>query len=83
MATRCEELALPLVVADAGGETAPPSLLDMGDVALVLGGEAAGARSEWSGVADLRVAIPHAVAVESLNVASAAAVLLFRRIWKG
>lgn len=61
---------------DAEGEdirhVAPPA----GPVALVLGNEGAGVRSELRAASARRVAIPIAAATESLNVAVAAGILL-------
>ncbi len=47
--------------------------------ALLLGNEGAGLAPELAGLADRRVTIPHSPAVESLNVAAAAALLLLER----
>lgn len=49
--------------------------------ALLLGNEGAGLRQELVALADHRVTIPHSPAVESLNVAAAAAPLLLER-WR-
>jgi len=46
-------------------------------IALIIGGEAEGAGTEASSLADARLHIPMAVGVESLNAAVAAAVLMF------
>jgi tRNA G18 (ribose-2'-O)-methylase SpoU len=48
-----------------------------GPLALVLGGEGAGLASEIVGRCDLTVSIPMAPHVESLNVATAAALLVY------
>ncbi len=48
--------------------------------ALVIGGEAAGARGEARALATGNVAIPMAAGVESLNAATAAAVILFEAV---
>ena len=48
-----------------------------GPLALLLGNEGAGVRSELAGTASTRVAIPIAPNAESLNVAAAAAILLW------
>ena len=80
----CEQAAacqLPVVVASGEGEDAAKVLPALGDVALVLGGEAEGADAAWSDAATAVVRIPQASSVESLNVASAGAILLFRRMW--
>lgn len=64
-------------LADARG-TVPYTDADWtGRVALIVGGEAAGAGSRAHALADATVAIPLAGGVESLNAAVAAAVLLF------
>ena len=67
-------------VADVSGET-PESLLRERDVrppvALVLGNEGAGVSQTLDEAADSRVAIPLSGAVESLNVAVAAGILLY------
>ena len=51
-----------------------------GDLALVLGAEGAGVSDELVALADLRLRIPMAPGVESLNVGAAAAVCLFERL---
>jgi len=61
-------------------DPAAPSLFDAdldGPVAVVLGNEAHGLDPEVAAAADLAVTIPLAPAVESLNVAAAAAVVCF------
>ena len=73
--------ALPLFVADSAGGVAAAGLPREHDVALVLGGEAAGAQADWSSLGAETVHIPMPGAAESLNVAAAAAILLFRRTW--
>ena len=72
---------LPLVVAAGSGDDVARVLPQHGDVVLVLGGEAEGAEAEWLQRADAVVRIPQSGTVESLNVAAAGAILLFRRIW--
>ena len=59
-----------------GGTPAHLSNLE-GSLALVLGNEGEGVSQEWTDSADLRVSIHLGGAVESLNVASAAAILLY------
>lgn len=67
---------LPLWVAEANGE-------DVRDTdpsarwALVVGGEGAGVRQEIRSLADGHLAIPLAAGVDSLNVATAGAILLY------
>ena len=57
---------------------APAHRVDLGGpLALVLGNEGEGVSAEWIDSADLRVTIDLGGAVESLNVASAAAILLY------
>ncbi|MCS7178700.1 MAG: RNA methyltransferase [Anaerolineae bacterium] len=64
-------------LADARGATIYTDVDWTGRVALVVGGEAAGAGSRAHALAGATVAIPMADGVESLNAAVAAAVLLF------
>lgn len=52
-------------------------------VAFLVGNEARGVSPCWAAAADARVAIPMAGAAESLNVAVAAAVLLYERMRQG
>jgi RNA methyltransferase, TrmH family len=72
---RCE-----IWVADVNGET-PQSLLskraERPPLALVLGNEGAGVSQRFDEAADCRVAIPLSEAVESLNVAVSAGILLY------
>ncbi|MSR38921.1 MAG: RNA methyltransferase [Planctomycetes bacterium] len=73
----CRKQKLQLVVADGGGER---SYLDIDwrkPSMLVVGAEAAGVPAELIKAADARVRIPITKAVDSLNVAVAAGVLLF------
>lgn len=65
-----------LVVADARGTTAPRAVTWTGKVALVAGSEGHGAGAVVAAAARDRVRIPIAPGVESLNVASAVAILL-------
>lgn len=59
-----------------GGED--PDTIDwQGKVALILGGEGAGLPDDVTRDADVRVSIPMAARVESLNVAAAGAILLY------
>lgn len=53
-------------------EPAPPERL-----ALVLGAEDPGMSARWRGAADVRVGIPMAAGIDSLNVGAAAAIALF------
>lgn len=68
---------LLLVGADAHGGDALSDVVARGPCALVLGSEGLGLSSEVDRDLDARVRLPLANGVESLNVASAAAVLLF------
>lgn len=51
-----------------------------GDVVLVMGSEGAGVSPEVASLATLRVRIPMAAGIESLNVAAAAAICMFERV---
>ncbi len=64
-------------LADARGDALYTNVDWTGRVALIIGGEAAGVGSRARALAETTVAIPLAGGVESLNVAAAAAVLLF------
>jgi TrmH family RNA methyltransferase len=69
-----------ILVADARGEDVRRWLGRSprgGGFALVLGNEAAGARPEVLGAAEVKLAVPLAPGVESLNVGTAGAVLLW------
>ncbi|WP_094585387.1 RNA methyltransferase [Synechococcus sp. BO 8801] len=68
------------VVPEAAVAAQPYWELDWGrPTALLLGNEGAGLAPELAELADRRVTIPHSPAVESLNVAAAAALLLLER----
>ncbi|KEF42856.1 MAG: rRNA methyltransferase [Cyanobium sp. CACIAM 14] len=68
------------VVPEAEGGARPYWELDWRrPTALLLGNEGAGLDPELTRLADRRVTIPHSPAVESLNVAAAAALLLLER----
>jgi TrmH family RNA methyltransferase len=68
------------VVPEADGDALPFWELDWRrPTALLLGNEGAGLDPELTRLADRRVTIPHSPAVESLNVAAAAALLLLER----
>ena len=64
-------------LADARGSISYTDADWTGRVALIVGGEAAGAGSRAHALAEATVAIPIAAGVESLNAAVAAGVLLF------
>jgi len=71
------EHRLRVVVTLAQGGT-PPERSDLkGPLALVLGNEGEGVSGEWIASADVRVSINLGGAVESLNVAAAAGILLY------
>ncbi len=68
------------MVPEAAGTVRPYWELDWcRPTALLLGNEGAGLAPELAGLADHWVTIPHSPAVESLNVAAAAALLLLER----
>ncbi len=73
----CHRHRLQLVVADGGGEVVYAAADLKKPLALAVGGEAAGVPAELRAAAASRVRIPLRPAVESLNVAVAAGVLLF------
>jgi TrmH family RNA methyltransferase len=64
-------------LADAAGDVAYDAVDWTAPVALIVGGEAAGAGKEAAALATGRVAIPMAGGTESLNAAMAATVILF------
>ncbi len=66
----------PLWVAELGGPPLEGGVLRSDEWALVLGSEGSGPRAEVAGAADLRLTLPLRNGVESLNVASAGAILL-------
>lgn len=66
--------------ADGDGETAYTEADLTGRVVLVLGSEGSGLRPRVAAACDLRLAIPTAGKVGSLNVSTAAAVLLFEAV---
>jgi TrmH family RNA methyltransferase len=69
------------VVAAAGRGGLPPDAVPLtGKIALVFGAEGAGLSQPLAQLADAVVSIPLANAMESLNVAAAAAVVLFERL---
>jgi TrmH family RNA methyltransferase len=70
-----------IAIAAAGVDGVRPDAVDMrARVAFVFGSEGAGLREELAREARLRVSIPMARGIESLNVGAAAAVLLFERV---
>ncbi|KAF0814363.1 putative TrmH family tRNA/rRNA methyltransferase [Andreprevotia sp. IGB-42] len=84
-----ERADLPELLAPFAG-TVAATLLDgavdlyaadlRGDLALVLGAEGQGVSVEVAGLATLRLKIPMAPAIESLNVGAAAAICLYERV---
>ena len=78
----CGNVGLPIVTTSLQGADAVGALAGHDSVALVLGGEAEGISSDWRDAGAIDVRIPMRGSVESLNVAAAGAVLLFRRIWR-
>lgn len=68
-----------LVCAVAAGGVAPQALDLAGNVGWILGAEGRGVSDAVAARADVRTAIPLARGMESLNVAAAAAVLLYER----
>ena len=70
-----------ITIAAAANGAAPPYSLDLrGRIALVFGAEGAGIGNALEREAKLRVAIPMQRGMESLNVAAAAAIVLFDRV---
>jgi TrmH family RNA methyltransferase len=70
-----------LVCADAG-QGAPPASIDLsGPLGWILGAEGRGVSADAAACASLRVRVPLAKGIESLNVGAAAAVLLYER-WR-
>lgn len=67
-----------VIVADPRGARRPAEVSFARPLALVLGSEGAGADPAWQRAGAERVRLPIAGPVESLNVAAAAAVLLYR-----
>ncbi len=68
---------LPVYLADAGGGMAYTQVDLCQPLALLIGGEAAGAGQEGKALANIRLHIPMPGRMESLNAAVAAAVLMF------
>jgi TrmH family RNA methyltransferase len=76
----CGVQVVAAVVPEAAGEVRPYWELDWcRPTVLLLGNEGAGLAPELARLADRWVTIPHSPAVESLNVAAAAALLLLER----
>lgn len=78
----CGNVGLPIVTTSLHGDDAVATLAGLDSVAMVLGGEAEGIGPEWRDAGAIDIRIPMSGSVESLNVAAAGAILLFRRIWR-
>ena len=68
---------LRMIASVPRGGTAPEELDWTGGIGLLLGGEGSGIDDSTVSACDARVSIPMAAPVESLNVASAAAILIY------
>lgn len=69
------------IYATSGGDGVPPWELPLDEpFALLLGQEAEGVEESWNRAVSGRISIPMAEGVESLNVAAAAAVILFEAV---
>ena len=77
-AAALRERGVRLVVADTRGDDLAAAPVFARPVALVFGNEGAGTGAAWRHARATFVRVPTAAAVESLNVAAAAAVLLYR-----
>ena len=77
-AAACVHAGLRVLVADPRGEILDTEASFRRPVALVFGSEGAGADRAWRDAGAETVRVPLTGAVESLNVAAAAAVLLYR-----
>ncbi len=77
-AAACVHAGLRVLVADPRGETLDAEASFLRPVALVFGSEGAGADRAWRDAGAETVRVPLKGAVESLNVAAAAAVLLYK-----
>ena len=75
-AARIEALGRPIVVLTPEGDH-PVDALPAGPMVLVLGNEKRGIHTRWRELATHRVAIPMGGIIDSLNVATAAAVMLW------
>ena len=74
---RIEERSLHVYLADVGGGEVYHRVEYQVPLALVIGGEASGASAYARSLADQLVQIPMSREIESLNTATAAAILLF------
>jgi TrmH family RNA methyltransferase len=75
-AARVEALGRPIVVLTPDGDTCVDAL-PAGEAVLVLGNEKRGVHARWRELATARIAIPMRGIVDSLNVATAAAIMLW------
>jgi len=75
-AARIKALGRPVVVLTPEGDH-PVDALPDGDMVLVLGNEKRGIHTRWRELATARVAIPMGGIIDSLNVATAAAIMLW------
>lgn len=76
----CEKLKLPIVVADAKGNTPYFAWDFTKGMALVIGSESQGPSQALSSYAEAKLAIPMPGQIESLNAGVAAGILMFERI---
>jgi TrmH family RNA methyltransferase len=74
-----EQFRGKLVCAVAAGGLAPAAVDLTGPLGWIFGAEGQGVSPAAAAQAALRVSIPHAPGVESLNVAAAAAILFYER----
>ena len=79
----CIDLDTEVCLTNAKSGDAASTIRDANNLAIVIGGEAAGASAEWTDIEHKTICIPMADPVESLNAAVAGAVLLFRHTWRG
>ena len=77
VADLCRKKGLKLIAADVGAERSYVDFDWREPIALLLGQEAGGLDKAAAALVEERLSIPMADGVESLNVASAAAVLLY------
>ncbi|HPC44473.1 MAG TPA: RNA methyltransferase [Candidatus Latescibacteria bacterium] len=73
---------IPLVATSSHGGEPASLLLKWDAVALVLGGEAEGVARDWTVVCDCIVSLAQKRGTESLNVAVAGSIFLFRHLWR-
>jgi len=73
---------IPLVATSSHGGEPANLLLKWDAVALVLGGEAEGITRDWNRVCDCIVSLAQKRGTDSLNVAVAGSIFLFRHLWR-